>query len=203
VRSRSAASLLQGLGLKNVYSMAGGIKAWKGMIAQGPPESGMAYFSPAADAEEIVGLAWALEEGSKSFYQGAARQFDKDDEAREMFNWLVSAEKNHEKSLAHTYETLSGKQPDFTRLREKFGDSLSGSVMEGGIKVKEALAWIQDKGVSDSLELAMSMEVNAFDLYIKMGRTIDDKQAQQVFEKLSAEEQAHLQKLADLLDKRV
>jgi rubrerythrin len=47
------------------------------------------------------------------------------------------------------------------------------------------------------------MEVNAFDLYIKMGRTIDDKQAQQVFEKLSAEEQAHLQKLADLLDKRV
>ena len=69
--------------------------------------------------------------------------------------------------------------------------------------MKEALAWIKDKGVSESLELAMAMEVNALDLYIKMSRTIDDKKARQIFEKLSEEEQVHLEKLAELLDKKI
>jgi len=203
VRSRSAATLLLGSGLKNVYSMEGGLRAWKGMVAHGLPEAAMAYFSPAANAEEIVGLAWSLEEGSKFFYQGIAEHFSDDKEAQQMFSWLVSAEENHEKHLLETYESLTGNKPDFTKLRDKFSDSLSGSVMEGGIQVKEALAWIKDKGVSESLELAIAMEVNALDLYIKMSRAIKDKQARLIFEKLSEEEQMHLEKLAGLLDKRV
>jgi rubrerythrin len=36
-----------------------------------------------------------------------------------------------------------------------------------------------------------------------MSRAIEDKQAQQIFEKLSEEEQIHLEKLADLFDARV
>lgn len=195
--------MLLGAGLKNVYSMEGGIRAWKGMVAHGPPEAGMAYFSPAADAEEIVALAWSLEEGSRFFYQGVSDHFSDDKEAREMFNWLVSAEKNHERHLLETYESLTGGPPDFARLRAKFSDSMSGTVMEGGIVVKEALAWIKDKGVAESLEMAIAMEVNAYDLYIKMSKTIEDTKAQQIFKKLSEEEQVHLKKLAGLLDKRV
>ena len=195
--------MLLGAGLKNVYSMEGGIRSWKGMVAHGVPEAGMAYFSPAADAEEIVGLAWALEEGSKFFYQGVADQFSHDKEALEMFSWLVAAEKSHEKHLLETFENLTGKKPDFVKLRARFSDSLNGSVMEGGIPVKEALAWIKGKSVSESLELAIAMEVNAFDLYVKMSRAIEDKQAKQIFEKLSEEEQVHLQKLSDLFDARL
>ena len=183
--------------------MEGGIRAWKGMVAHGLPEAGMAYFSPAANREEIVGLAWALEEGSKFFYQGVSEHFADDPEAQKMFEWLVSAEESHEKHLLETYEALTGTQPDFVKLRAKFSDSLSGAVMEGGVPVKDALEWAKDKGVSGSLELAMAMEVNAYDLYVKMSRAIEDKQAQQIFEKLSEEEQLHLEKLADLLDARV
>ena len=86
MRSRSATNLLLGTGLKNVYTMVGGIRAWKGMVAHGPPEAGMAFFTAAADAEEIVGLAWALEEGSKLFYQGVAEHFTQDEETKQMFN---------------------------------------------------------------------------------------------------------------------
>jgi sulfur-carrier protein adenylyltransferase/sulfurtransferase len=203
VRSRSATNLLLGAGLENVYTMEGGIRAWQGMVAHGPPEAGMAHFTPAEDAEEIVGLAWALEEGSKLFYLGVAENFSNDEETQEMFRWLVSAEKNHEKNLLETYESLTGVKPDFEKLRTKFTDKLGGSVMEGGVVVKEALAWVRDKGVQDSLELAMAMEVNAFDLYIKMGRLIEDQNARRIFKKLSEEEQAHLEKLANLLDKRI
>jgi rubrerythrin len=203
VRSRSAATFLLGKGLKNVYNMEGGLRAWKGMVAHGLPEAGMAYFSPAVNAEEIVGLAWALEEGSKLFYQGVSEHFAEDPEAQKMFGWLVAAEQSHEKHLLETYERLTELRPDFVKLRAKFSDSLSGAVMEGGIPVKDALEWAKDKGVTESLELAMSMEVNAYDLYIKMSKAIEDKQAQQIFEKLSEEEQIHLEKLADLLDARV
>ena len=203
MRSRSATNLLQGAGLKNVYTMEGGIRAWKGMVAYGPPEAGMAYFSPATDAEEVVGLAWALEEGSKLFYQGVAEHFSQDKETQEMFSLLVLAEKNHEKHLLETYESMTGSKPDFEKLRARFSDSLSGSFMEGGVAVQEALEWVKGKGVSQSLELAMAMEVNAFDLYIKMSRAIEDPKAQQIFKKLSEEEQVHLEKLADLLDKKI
>ena len=189
--------------MKNVYNMEGGIRAWKGMVAHGVPEAGMAYFSPAANGEEVVGLAWALEEGSKLFYQGVSEHFADDPEAKKLFEWLVSAERNHEKHLLETYESLTGAQPDFIKLRAKFSDSLSGTVMEGGVAVKDALEWVKDQGVSESLELAMGMEVNAYDLYIKMSRAIEDKQAQQIFEQLSEEEQVHLERLAGLLDKRV
>lgn len=203
MRSRSAATFLLGTGLKNVYSMEGGLRAWKGMVAHGLPEAGMAYFSPAANGEEIVGLAWALEEGSKSFYQGVSEHFTDDPEAQKMFAWLVSAEKSHAKHLLETYESLTGAQPDFAKLRAKFTDSLNGTVMEGGVLVKDGLEWVKGKGVSESLELAMALEVNAYDLYIKMSKAINDKQAQQILEKLSEEEQVHLEKLADLLDRRV
>jgi rubrerythrin len=171
--------------------MEGGIRAWQGMVAHGVPEAGMAYFSPASNAEELVGLAWSLEEGSKMFYQGVAEHFADDSEARQLFTWLVKAEEHHEEHLLETYQALSGKKPDFTKLRDKFSDSISGKIMEGGIPVQDALNWVRDKGVTESLELA------------KMSRKIEDDQAGQIFEKLAEEEQMHLERLAGLLDKIV
>ena len=44
--------------------MEGGIRAWKGLVAEGIPEAGMAYFSPATRPEEMIALAWLLEDGS-------------------------------------------------------------------------------------------------------------------------------------------
>jgi rubrerythrin len=183
--------------------MEGGIRAWQGMVAHGVPEAGMAYFSPASNAEELVGLAWSLEEGSKMFYQGVAEHFADDSEARQLFTWLVKAEEHHEEHLLETYQALSGKKPDFTKLRDKFSDSISGKIMEGGIPVQDALNWVRDKGVTESLELAIALEANAYDLYVKMSRKIEDDQAGQIFEKLAEEEQMHLERLAGLLDKIV
>jgi len=183
--------------------MEGGIRAWQGMVAHGVPEAGMAYFSPASDAEELVGLAWSLEEGSKIFYQGVAEHFADNSEAHQMFTWLVEAERHHEEHLLETYQALTGKEPDFVKLRDKFSDAISGKVMEGGIPVQDALNWAKDKGVTESLELAIALEVNAYDLYVKMSRKIEEAQAGQIFEKLAEEEQIHLEKLAELMDKNV
>jgi rubrerythrin len=183
--------------------MEGGINAWQGRVAHGVPEAGMAYFSPAANSEEIVGLAWSLEEGSKVFYQGVADHFVDDSESYKLFTMLVKAEMHHEEHLLQTYQTLIGKEPDFDKPRAQFSNSIGGKVMEGGIPVEKALDWVNDKGVIDTLELAISMEVNAFDLYVKMSRKIEDDQSRELFAKLAEEEQMHLEKLADLLDAKV
>ncbi len=183
--------------------MEGGIRAWQGMVAHGIPEAGMAYFSPAANAEELVGLAWSLEEGSKIFYQGVAEHFADDSEAHKLFTWLVEAEKHHEEHLLESYKAVTGQEPNFTKLRDKFSDSISGKIMEGCIGVQDGLNWIKDKGVTESLELAISMEANAYDLYVKMSRKLEDTKSCEIFEKLAEEEQMHLERLAELLDKHV
>jgi len=183
--------------------MEGGIRAWQGMVAHGLPEAGMAYFSPAANAEEIVGLAWSLEEGSKIFYQGVAEHFADDSEAHKLFTWLVQAEKHHEQHLLESYKAVAGREPDFAKLRAKFSDSINGKIMEGGVAVQDGLNWIKNKGVAESLELAISLEANAYDLYVRMGRKLEDAQSSEIFEKLANEEQMHLERLAELLDKNV
>ena len=49
--------------------MEGGIHAWNGLRATGAPDAGMAYLEPAKRPEELIALAWMLEEGSSKFYE--------------------------------------------------------------------------------------------------------------------------------------
>ena len=44
--------------------MEGGTSAWEGLTAEGPPEFGMAYFDGSEKPEELLALAWILEDGS-------------------------------------------------------------------------------------------------------------------------------------------
>jgi len=85
VRSRAAAAILSEAGFKEVHSMKGGINAWDGRVAEGVPEAGMAYFSSAVQPEELLGLAWLLEDGSRKFYSEMA-SMSKDKEAAPLFH---------------------------------------------------------------------------------------------------------------------
>ncbi len=67
--------------------MKGGINAWEGRVAEGVPEAGMAYFSSATQPEELLGLAWLLEDGSRKFYAEMA-SLSKDREAVALFQEL-------------------------------------------------------------------------------------------------------------------
>ena len=78
--------------------MQGGIHAWKGLVAEGAPESGIAYFSAATKAEELIVLAWWLEDGSRQFYSELAAVTG-DQEAKNLFRDLTIAEKHHQTSL--------------------------------------------------------------------------------------------------------
>ena len=176
--------------------MQGGIRAWEGLVAEGPPESGMAYFGDSVRPPDLAMLAWMLEDGSRLFYE-RMDEFLRDDDAKQLFQSLAKAEVSHEKTVAELYRGFSGG-----RAVEDDLPSDRGDIMEGGIKVDEALRWARGKDVNAILEFAISLETNAYDLYLKMQRNLEGD-GRKVFELLAGEEKKHLERLAALLEKKI
>jgi hypothetical protein len=107
VRSRAAAAILAGAGFRKVASMEGGISAWDGLVAAGPPEAGMARFAAAASAEELIALAWYLEAGSRTFY-GRIAGTAGDPESAALYEQLGRAEEGHLDALQTLYRRNAG-----------------------------------------------------------------------------------------------
>ncbi len=200
MRSRAAAAVLAREGFKDVYSMEGGIHAWKGLRATGAPDAGMAYFDPAKKPEELIALAWMLEEGSSKFYQKMSIQ-ERSPGAVALFQELSRDEEKHKSSLFNTYQRLSGKDSDPGFPRSLVSLEIGDDYLEGGIGLKKALEWSLGKGLKDILEFSISLEANAIDLYIKMERGIERKEAKEVFLTLSNQERNHLKRLSAALEK--
>jgi sulfur-carrier protein adenylyltransferase/sulfurtransferase len=182
--------------------MEGGIRAWKGLVAEGIPEAGMAYFSPATRPEEMIALAWFLEDGSGKFYQTLSEMIN-DQEGKALFQDLMKDEENHKSSLYKLYETFSEGPPAPGFPEKVIHGEPAGDVMEGGILVKEALNWVKGKKLRDILEFSISLESNSYDLYLKMGRRVEEQNSKQVFKILSEAEKKHLERLTSLFNKRL
>lgn len=200
IRSRAAAALLLGSGFREVHSIEGGLEAWHGLVAEGPPDSGMAYFSPAANPEELIALAWLLEDGSRKFYYALSELLDNKD-ARVLFRELTLAEEHHMSSLLTLYTQFTGKEADARFPWSVLSLEPEGDIMEGGVRVEEALKWVQGKEVKSVVELAIATETNSYDLYLRMERTIEDTDSKKVFRTLSDEEKLHLQRLIALSER--
>lgn len=172
--------------------MAGGIDAWNGLKAFGPPEMGMAVFSEGDSTEKLIALAWILEDGSQRFYAGLVSILQ-DEEAKELYERLVSAEAGHKESLERLYRDISGKgfTPDVT--------DGSRDIMEGGASLSEALKWAEGKSAIDLFQYSMAAEINAYDLYLKMADRMKEASSKEVFRGLALEEEAHLAQMGELL----
>jgi rubrerythrin len=78
-----------------------------------------------------------------------------------------------------------------------------GDVMEGGVRVSEALRWTEGKGITEILEFSLSSETNAYDLYVKMEHQVKDQRSAQVFRLISGEEKQHVERLGALFEQRI
>jgi len=174
--------------------MEGGIQAWQGLTADGPPEGGVAYFETGTDAADMAALAWALEENTRLFYRDLAGMRPGTGEA-DLFMKLVDAEEHHKNTLSSIHQKLGGEAVD------RFIREDGTRVLEGGADLLETLSWAEDKPVERVLGASMSLEANAYDRYLKMLNAAGDDASRQVFRAIAKEEKAHLKKLGELLDK--
>jgi rubrerythrin len=201
VRSRAAAAMLSGSGLNRVYSMAGGINAWKGLQAEGPPDSGMAFFAPAIRPEELMALAWYLEKGSHSFYSELSQTLT-DKVAKDLFKELAVAEERHQTTLSRLYRDFTGPASASGFPESVIPSPEKGEIMEGGMRVSEALDWAKGREIKDILYLSISLEANAYDLHLRMKARLEDPRSKEVFAVLSHEEKDHLDRLSSLLEQK-
>jgi rubrerythrin len=180
--------------------MEGGIRAWNGLRAAGPPEAGMAYFEPAQKPEEMIALAWILEEGACKFYREMGERQKSPDEAA-LFRELSDDEEKHKSSLFKIYQRWTGKDADPGFPRSLLSLESGTDYLEGGVLLNKALEWAKGQELRDILDFAVSLEVNAIDLYIKMERKVEGGEAKEVFQALSNQERNHLKRLTAGLQK--
>src|SRR5512137_1093494 len=104
-RSRAAAQFLAGQGFEEVYNLKGGITAWQGLKAFGPAEMGMTPLRGNETPQEVIVLAYGMEQGLADFYSRVSAMTH-DSEAKKIIGKLVQIEEKHKDKLFALYQTL-------------------------------------------------------------------------------------------------
>lgn len=197
-RSRVAAQLLSGQGFKDVINMKGGIAAWEGQKAVGPVETVTVPFNDTAGPERIIPLAYGLEEGLRSFYD-AMSSLVKGEQVVSLFQTLASIEVKHKQQLYNLYTEHSSSVPD----KKTFEEDIVARILEGGFTTEEYIAKNQAviKTVQDVIELAMTIETQALDLYSRLAERSEVESTRKIFYSLVDAEKAHLKNLGELFDR--
>jgi len=198
-RSRSGVGILMGAGLENVYNMEGGILAYNGLVAAGPPEAGVFCFPENMTPEQLIAMAWYIEDGSQQ-YLDAVKDIARDQDIKDVFISLTDHKIAHKQSLSRLFQKISEQT-----VKDDFPASIlqrpPHKVMAGCVSVPEAINWSKDKEIADILDLLIGLEANTFDLYLKLGRQVESDRARSVFMELSEEEVRHLEQLASIFEK--
>ncbi|MFQ5965416.1 MAG: rhodanese-like domain-containing protein [Candidatus Scalinduaceae bacterium] len=198
-RSRVAAQLLSGQGFKEVYNLKGGIIAWKGGKATGPVESGMHYLKGDESPEDIIVLAYGMEEGLRNFYKSMAEKF-KGKETADLLDKLASIEDAHKQKLLEIYKNLNTSFED----QDTFESKILSQAMEGGLTTEEFINQYRPvlETIRGVLTMAVIMETQALDLYMRYAERVKNVKSRDILHDIAEEEKIHLKKLGKLLDKQ-
>ena len=193
-----AAQMLSGMGFNEVYNVKGGIKAWNGVKAAGPAEEGIALITGEESPSEMMVLAYGMEEGLRGFYEAMAEKMG-DGEALNLFNRLAAIEVKHKEKIFELYKSTEKEEPSL----EEFEARIVSHVMEGGMTTEEFLRANQPAldSVDDVLNMAMTLESQALDLYLRYSLKSKDEKTRNVLYQISEEEKTHLRLLGDLKEK--
>jgi rhodanese-related sulfurtransferase/rubrerythrin len=199
-RSRVGAQILAGKGFKEVYNLKGGIKAWQGLKIAGPADTGSTFFQGNEQPDEVVALAYGMEEGLGSFYMTMASKTT-DQDVKDMFIKLASVEAIHKQKLFEMYRHIDPSIPDVGA----FEDRIVAKVTEGGFTTEEFLE--QNQGIMDTvqdvLSIAMMIEGQALDLYTRYAEISAHDTAKNLLLNIAEEEKTHLTSLGHIMGGKV
>ncbi len=190
--------MLAGKGFKDVYNLTGGFNGWSGEAAFGAEEMGIALFTGAESPEETLVTAYSLEEGLREFYL-LMEEKTTNDEAGKLFRHLSEIEIKHQDRIFDEYLEIAGKKLD----RSEFEETIVSGAMEGGMTTREYVDHFNPapESVSTIVEIAMSIEAQALDLYSRAADRTDVAENKHVLSRIADEERTHLALLGQLMDK--
>ena len=189
--------MLSGKGFKKIYNLSGGIKAWDKEVAVGPEDTGLHMFSGATSGEEAIIVGFGLELGLRDFYLSMQKRVA-NEATKALFGKLADIEILHQLQLVHLYREVTGIQHTVAEFTAKIAEP----AMEGGLTTEEYLElYNTDADVeSEVLSLALAIEAQALDLYLRAAETSTDPGSERVLRRIAAEERSHIARLSNYID---
>lgn len=178
----------QVLGLPKVMNLLGGFSGWGGPDLTSFPR--LAAFESDGSVESLLRRALELEKGTHGLYERLSLEY-KTGIVAELFSSLVNAESAHARQV-HQLLVAEGSYSEST-FDEVFA-SISGNLLENGLPVESMLARAKDLGtVGDAalLDLALEIELGAYDLYKSLALLTTSERSKQVLSELAQQEKAH------------
>jgi rubrerythrin len=141
-----------------------------------------------------------MEQGLEEFYSTMVGMID-DQEVIGILTKLAVIEENHKQRLFNLYLTF---KPDVAD-KAAFEAGNVSDIMEGGFTTKEFLEQNRPamQTVEGVLNVAMMLETQALDLYLRYSQKIKDENCRTVLNDIAQEEKAHLAGLGRLMEKHI
>lgn len=199
-RSKTGGLVLKVAGFDRVFSMAGGITAWQGGVATGPYDAGLLYVKEKKDPVELAVMAWGIEDNMKRFYDTAASEFRASPWASEAFRTLSMEEGGHKASVIGVCKRLKNCEVKEEDLKAEAEHGL----VEGGLKLQDLQSWLKTSGRTplEAMEVALQLELNALDFFMKLQATLPSPEAKEIFRTLAESERAHLNKIGEIIGRQ-
>ena len=160
---------------------------------------GMPLLRGGETSQEIIILAYGMEDGLGLFYKSLAERMN-DQEVVGVLTKLAKIEQEHKQRFFDLYLTF---YPSITN-RDAFEADIVSKVMEGGFTTEEFMEQNKDsmKTVPDVISTAMMLESQAMDLYMRYSQKAKEEKSKTVLYDIAEEEKAHLKALGRLMEQR-
>lgn len=197
-RSQWAASLAgEGeVSEKNIYHLMGGLLAWDGITMPGFPK--VKIFDKSREPAQLLTTAMDLEKGAWRLYQHAMDRF-RDNPIHRILEQIAIAEKAHARLIYHFRQKFDKNPPPFDDLFQ----NLKGEILEGGqtlADTRRQLDELANRNCTEFIDLALTIEYAAFDLYRSMAERTEHSEARETFIAIAQVEKAHMRALARAIE---
>ena len=190
-RSRAASLFVTSVPFteKNIYNIQGGILTYFDHTLPDYPT--LEAFDLGASMENLLLSAMNLERGTSFFYEAV---IEKSGNAPfcEILKKIARAEEAHARLLYNYWKEEQQSPPSF----EEVYNSLKGEVVEGGKRLDEQLARLEEYQQSSPqalLEIILDIEYAAYDLYTAIAEQVQAAKVKESFFSLAQAEKHHMQ----------
>jgi rhodanese-related sulfurtransferase/rubrerythrin len=194
---RAALYAASALRLPHVHKLDGGFASYSGQALPNFPR--LKAIDPSQGRRGILEQALNLEKGTARLYRALEKKLGGSEVGR-ILGHLVTAELNHSRSLYDSLVKLTrGPSDGFDALF----DRLDGNLTEDGEAVESILEradMLGKDGNLSLLELALEIELSAYDLYKSLALEVLDADSREVLMTLAQEEKVHARHVASSLE---
>ncbi|HSH71308.1 MAG TPA: ferritin family protein [Deferrisomatales bacterium] len=174
--------------------MDGGIDAWHGHVSEARVDQGVYLLEGDETPAALFAVAYRLEEATRRFYQRIARETATPG-VRELADALSRGEETHQERIRELCRDTCGE----AAATQALGSGPPSAVLEDGSSPAERLERLlpADATPAAVLDLAMALEVDALDLYLRFTHHFRQPSVRNALFALAREEQCHLKRLGD------